>query len=222
MKFSRKAAFLGALLLAVTTGAAGQFGHPHPEMPKMPTMLKPVVGSGAEYQFTEKGKTADFSYAVVGKEPVSGNEGYWLEIRISNPKMNGEMVMKELMTMNGSHPDIHRLIMQPPGRPAMEMPSSMIGMMRQHMPSDNGTPAKGMGKKIGTETITVPAGTFDCTHYRTQQEGSTVDLWISDKVSPYGVVKMVGSDTTMVLQKILTHQTSHIKGTPQKIQMPHY
>jgi len=222
MKFSQRSAFLCTLLLAFAVSAAAQFGHQRPEMPKMPKEFKPVVGSGAEYQFTEKGKNADFSYAVVGKEQVAGNEGYWLEIRMSNQKMGGEMVMKELMTMNGSQPEIQRLIMQPPGRPAMEMPSSMIGMMKERMASGNGTASKGLGEKIGTETITVPAGTFECTHYRTQQDGSTVNLWISDKVSPYGVVKMVGNNTTMVLQKVLTDQTSHIKGTPQKIQIPHY
>lgn len=222
MKFSQRAAFLCTILLAVAISALAQFGHGHPEMPKMPQDFKPVVGSGAEYQFTAKGKTAKFSYAVVGKEPVSGKEGYWLEIRITNQQMNGEMVMKDLVTMNGSHPEIQRLIMQPPGRPPMEMPSSMIGMMRDRMPPANGKTDKSIGKKIGTETIAVPAGTFECTHYRTQQEGSPVDLWISDKVSPYGVVKMVGNNTTMVLQKVLTDQTSHIKGTPRKIQMPHH
>jgi len=222
MNFSRKATFLCALMVGVTASAAAQFGHRGPQAPQIPTPFKPVVGSGAEYQFTSKKENADFTYAVVGQEQVDGANGYWLEIRIANAKkMKGETVMKELVVMNGSQPDIKRLIMQPPGRPAMEMPASVMAMMKQHAPS-NKDATKNLGHKIGTESITVPAGTFECDHYRTQEEGSPVDLWLSTKVSPYGVVKMVRNDSTMVLQKVLTNATSHIKGQPQKLQMPHY
>ena len=35
---------------------------------------------------------------------------------------------------------------------------------------------------VGTETITVPAGTFSCDHYRNDTKNS--DVWVSDKVSP--------------------------------------
>ncbi len=224
MNFSRKAAVLCALCLGIAVSAAAQFGHRGgPRAPQMPTLFKPVVGSGAEYQFTGKGETADFAYAVVGKEQVDGNEGYWLEIRINNQKkMKGEMVMKELMVMNGAQPEIKRIISQPPGHAPIEMPSSMIGMIEKHTQTGGEGPNHGMGEKIGTESITVPAGTFECDHYRTQEDGGQVDLWISNKVSPYGVVKMVRADATMVLQKILTNETSHITGEPQKLHIPHF
>ena len=139
MNFSRKAALLCALMVSVAASSAAQFGHHGPKAPQMPTPFKPVVGSGAEYQFTGKKENADFTYAGVGKEQVNGSEGYWLEIRIANAKkMKGETVMKELMVMNGSQPEIKRLIMQPPGRPAMEIPASMMGMIRKHTPTATG------------------------------------------------------------------------------------
>jgi hypothetical protein len=225
MNFSRRAAFLCTLVVCVAASASAQFGHGGPRAPQIPTPFKPVVGSGAEYHFTGKSEDADFSYAVVGQEQVDGASGYWLEIRIANAKkVKGETVMKELMVMNGSQPEIKRLIMQPPGRPPMEMPESMIGMIQKHTPAATGDKGKtgGPGEKIGTESITVPAGTFECDHYRSQEEGSPVDLWISTQISPYGMVKMVGKDTTMVLQKVLTNETSHITEEPQKLQMPHF
>jgi len=223
MSFSRKAAVLCALCLGLTVSAAAQFGHQGgPQAPKMPGLFKPVVGSGAQYQFTSKGYNADMAYAVVGEEQVDGNEGYWLEIRIDNSKMKGEMVMKELIVMNGPQPEIKRLISQPPGHAPMEMPSSMIGMIKKHTQPGQNAGNHGLGEKIDTESITVPAGTFECEHYRTQEDGAPVDLWISTKVSPYGMVKMVRNDATMVLQKVLTHETSHIKGEPQKIEVPHF
>ncbi|MEJ2008972.1 MAG: hypothetical protein P8Z30_12590 [Acidobacteriota bacterium] len=97
-------------------------------------------------------------------------------------------------------------------------------MIKQHTPAATGGNEKtgGLGQKVGTESITVPAGTFKCNHYRTREDGKPVDLWISAKVSPYGVVKMVRNDATMVLEKVPTNQTSHIRGKPRKLQMPHF
>lgn len=222
MSISRKAAVLCALCLCLTASAGAQMMHQGPHAPQMPTPLNPVVGSGAQYQVTTQDGSVNFTYAVVGKEQVEGNEGYWLEIRTESPRMKGEMIMKELTVLNGPHSEIKRLIMQPPGRPAMEMPAGMMGMFQQH-PQSGQEPGSGSpGEKIGTESITVPAGTFDCEHYRKQENGKTIDYWISTKVSPYGVVKMTGPDTSLVLEKVLTGQTSHITGEPQKMQMPHF
>lgn len=39
-------------------------------------------------------------------------------------------------------------------------------------------------------------------------------------MTPYAMVKLTSSETTMVLKKTLTNETSHIKGEPQKFQMP--
>ena len=77
-----------------------------------------------------------------------------------------------------------------------------------------------MGELVGTETVTVPAGTFTCQHYRKQEQERHRDMWISTQVTPYAMVKMTGPDMTMVLKKVLTNETSHIKGEPQKMQLP--
>lgn len=218
MSFSRKTAILWALCLSFAASSGAQSMHSGLRTPHMPTPLKPVVGAGAQYQVTTPNGNIKFTYAVVGKEQVEGNEGYWLEIRTESEKSNGEMIMKELTVVNGSHPQIKRLIIQPPGRPPMEMPAGMLAMMEQHtMPGNNGP-----GEKMGTESVTVPAGTFECEHYRKQEDGKTIDYWVSTKVSPYGLVKMTGGGTTMTLEKTLTGQTSHIKGEPQQMQMPHF
>jgi len=76
--------------------------------------------------------------------------------------------------------------------------------------------------KVGSESVTVPAGTFDCEHYRKQTAEGTVDVWVSTKVSPYGTVKMTSGQMTMVLEKVLSNETSHIKGEPQKFEMPKF
>ena len=46
-------------------------------------------------------------------------------------------------------------------------------------------------KLVGTETITVRAGTFTAKHYRDRTAyGEQVDFWIDDAVKPFGLVKL--------------------------------
>ena len=67
---------------------------------------------------------------------------------------------------------------------------------------------------VGTESVTVPAGTFTCQHYR-MKDGSG-DVWISEKVGPWGLVKAVDKGQTIVLNKAITDGKDHITGTPKK------
>ena len=73
----------------------------------------------------------------------------------------------------------------------------------------------GQGELVGTESVTVPAGTFTAEHFRSNNDGKVSDVWASTKVAPYGLVKMTSADTTMVLKKVLDHETSQITGEPQ-------
>jgi hypothetical protein len=69
-------------------------------------------------------------------------------------------------------------------------------------------------ERVGAEDVTTPAGTFSCEHYRTK-DGAT-DVWVSDKVAPWGLVKMTGPGTSMTLVRVVTDATTKITGTPQK------
>jgi hypothetical protein len=203
-----------------TQGMRGGMGR---QMPRLLGAFKPVVGSGAQYQMTAKDHTVDFAYAIVGKEDVGGSTGYWMEIRSQSPDTAGEMVMKQLVVLEGDRPQIKRMIMQPPGRAPMEMPMGMMPGMGQRERAP-GQGDSNPGERVGSETITVPAGTFECEHYRKQEPHGPVDVWISSKVSPYGTVKMSSGDMTMVLEKVLSNETTHIKGEPEKMnmQMPQF
>ncbi|HEV3275961.1 MAG TPA: hypothetical protein VG860_04020 [Terriglobia bacterium] len=187
--------------------------------PNIPGEFKPVVGSGAQYQLTDKkGAMHDWTWAVVGKGTADGQDAYWLEMRSTTPQ--GAMVMKELMVIQPGNVDIKRMIVQTAGRPPMEMPVGMMHMGMQHAQQQAASGSHGMGEVVGSESITVPAGTFDTQHYRSTDKGTT-DVWASTKISPYGMVKMTSSDgTSMVLEKVLDHETSQITGEPQKMDFP--
>ncbi len=204
-----------AVILGFALAAGAQFMREGP--PPLLGAFNPVLGSGAQYQVTTRDHKATWTYAVVGKEKVESAEGYWLEMRMVTEDGKGS-IMKHLIVMRGDVPDIKRMILQMPGQPPMEMPMGMMGgMMERGMPERASAGKGDLGEKIGTETITVPAGTFLCDHYRTKSEAGTGDVWLSTKVPPYGMVKMTSQDVTMVLQKVLSNETSQIKGSPQKM-----
>jgi hypothetical protein len=217
MNHSKRLRFVVAVLLGITGVTWAQMGHPGMmrQSPPMVGAFNPTVGAGSEFQMTTKEGTMNFTLVVVGKETVNGADGYWMEQRFEGGRMPGEMVQKQLLVMQNGKPDIKRMIMQPPGQQPMEMPVGMMHRGPQQAPPGEDTDP---GKKIGTESVTVPAGTFDCDHYRKQTERGTYDYWISMEVSPYPIVKMKGPDSTMVLAKVLSGETSHIHGQPR--QMP--
>jgi len=218
MKSHRTVSFtLAALLNVAGVTFAGQFGGRGmtPQAPPMVGAFKPTLGAGSEFQLTTKDRSINFTMLVVGKETVNGGDGYWMEQRFGGGGMPGEMVQKQLVVTQDGKPDIKRMIMQPPGQQPMEMP---VGMLRGGMQQARAGEGTDPGEKLGTESVTVPAGTFDCEHYRKQTQHGTFDYWISSKVSPYPMVKVTGPEMTMVLVKILSGESSHIHGEPR--QMP--
>ena len=200
---------IAALCIFVVASARAQVSGGMRQSPLPSGIFSPVVGSGAAYDITtSEGRTMNIEYAIVAKETVNGKDGYWMEWT-SNAMGNGQMIMK-VLTVPGDSGAPTRVIMQLPGRPPMEMPAQMTGRMSgQSAVSD----IRGGATDIGSESLTVPAGTFTCEHYR-MKDGSG-DTWVSTKVAPFGVVKHQGKDSTMVLTKILTDARDKIVGVPQ-------
>ena len=210
-----------AIVLAAVFGITGLAGAQRmAQAPSMPGEFKPVVGAGAQYEVTtKKNGKVNWAYAVVGKEAVGGAEGYWLEMRLEGGKEGG-MVMKHLLVVRGGKAEVKRMIVQTPGQPPMEMPMGMMGGMMPR--GQQAASEQNLGERVGTETVTVPAGTFLCEHYRSKSGKTPADVWVSTKISPYGLVKMVSEDSTLVLTKVLANETTRIKGEPQKLEMPHF
>ncbi len=111
-------------------GMGGMFGN----MPSLPGLTNPTVGSGSEYLITAKGKESDIAMVALGKEDVDGATGYWMEMRMTSAELGGEMVMKTLTVTTGTETGVKRMIMQQPGKPPMEMDGMLMSMMQQHQP----------------------------------------------------------------------------------------
>ena len=177
--------------------------------PPMPHgLFNPVVGSGALYQMVKAdGTKTTMEIVVLGKESVGGKDGYWFEMTMyGTPR--GDMIIKNLTVLDGANIQVARAVMQMPGRPPMEMSGPMLQMHSQPQPAD----IRAQAEDLGTESITTPAGTFSCHHYRTKDHPG--EAWLSDKVTPYGLVKQQGNGSVLVLLKVISDAKDKITGTP--------
>jgi hypothetical protein len=210
MKLKHFVVMFTALVLALPL-AAQMFG---PKAPSLSGIWHPVVGTGAAYEMTnQEGKKTQMEITVIGKEDVEGKTAFWTEIGMTDPRSAGPIYMKSLMSVNDSGVTSSRMVMQMQGQDPMEMDMNMIPMgrgMKQTTPANIADKAE----VVGTESVTVPAGTFSCTHYR--MKDGTSDAWVSDKVGPWGLVKSQGKDSSMILTKVITDAKDHITGTPKK------
>lgn len=196
------------LVVFSAVAAHAQMGM-HSGPPAMHGVWNPVVGEGGVYEFSSKdGGTQKMEMAIVGKDTVDGKEAFWYQMVIDTPQGGGQMVSKHLMVRDGQETRYIKTIMQIPGQPPMEMPAQMT--QRQH--AKQAADIKTESQDVGSETITVPAGTFNCVHYR-MNDGSG-DAWVAKNVSPYGLVKYQGKDTTMTLVKVVTDAKDKIVGKP--------
>jgi hypothetical protein len=204
---------LGFVALAVALPLAAQMGM-GPRMPTLSGVWHPVVGTGALYENTKTdGTKSQIEISVLGKEDVDGKPAYWVEMVLIDQRTSAPAYVKSLQTVSDTGITSTRMVMQMPGQEPMEMDlttNPMARGMRQTTPINIADKAE----IVGTETITVPAGTFSCTHFR-NKDGSG-DAWISDKVGPWGLVKTVGKGDSLVLTKVITDAKDHITGTPKK------
>ena len=208
MKRLTPAGLVSLCFLFVCATAKSQMGRM--QAPSLQGIFNPVVGSGAQYEMDRTdGTKMNFVMAIVGKESSGGKDGFWFETVTDAPQGQGEMVMKALIVPDGSNSQVTKMIFQMPGRGPMEMDGMMGGRMGQStQPKD----IRDEANDLGSESVTVPAGTFTCEHYKTK-DGSS-DVWVAKGVPPYGLVKMQGKDQTMVLVKALTNFQDKITGTP--------
>ncbi len=206
MKSFTRIATGGALIFFAALSANAQMGM---RPPQFGGVFNPVIGAGAEYEIQTKGDKMVMQLVIVGKESVGGKDAYWFEYTMQSPRTGGEIIMKHLMVIDGQNTSVSRMIMQLPGRPPMEFSTQMMQMNgKTSQPTDIRT----LAEDVGSESVTVPAGTFNCEHYR-MKDGSG-DTWVAQKVYPWGLVKHQGKDTTMVLTKVITDAKDKITGTP--------
>jgi hypothetical protein len=209
MKLAARLLSVMIITIGFIQPGAAQMGMGRP--PDIAGVFNPEVGSGASYEITKtNGEKSTFDMSVVDKDAAGG---YWIEYGMQTPQ-KGFVYSNVLMVRQTDDVIIQRMIVQMPGRPPIDMSSmmSMKGMQDQKSKADFRANAQDMG----TESVTTPAGTFSCQHWRSTKDGT--DVWISDKVSPWKLVKMTGTSETMTLVHVISDAKTHITGTPVSMQ----
>jgi hypothetical protein len=207
MLATRRCAAVAILTFPLTLGVGAEANGQRAGAPSIKGVFQPVVGHGAAYNIQqEDGRKSSMELAVVDKDATGGAEGYWIEMSFEGP--SGEMIMKSLTVMQSDNVVVSRMILQMPGKPPMEFPQAFLNKSNPPRPAD----MKSNSEDLGSETITVPAGTFKCEHYRAK-DGSS-EAWVAREVSPWGLVKSEEKGSTIVLTRVISDAKDKITGTP--------
>ncbi len=209
---NRKAQWLVAAMVCLmsTPQIYGQMGFPSIKRPNIANIFHPVVGTGTAYEQTSNdGSKKRLEMSIVGSETIGTQQAYWMEVGHVDSNSPTMKYTKILLT-----PDdfaFHKIVfLMPNSTQPMEM--DMDAKAQGHRDAVD----KNLEKwhTVGTESVTVPAGTFSCEHW-TKTDGKG-DIWVSSKISPMGIVKSVDGNETMVLTKVISDAKTHIVGTPMK------
>jgi hypothetical protein len=199
--------FAAGLCFVAGTPAHAQMGMEFFKKPAIASLIRPVVGNGGVYETTSSEQPgapkSTMEFLVVGKETADGKDAFWFEIGHQMKGVDGLVYSKVLISIDDFQ--IHRSIIQIPGRPAMEMKANPAARTNQHMEEQ-----MNQWSQVGTETITVPAGTFSCQHWK-KSDGKE-EIWASDRISPFSLVKEVRPNSTQVLVKAVSGAKDHITG----------
>ena len=205
MKRATHILFVLCLVFAATLVVHAQMNMRQTQLPR--GVFRPVIGQGAVYEMAStSGPKNTVEFDIVGKDSVNGKDAYWLQFTMNGTDM-GDILSKVQLVLDNGVTSTARTIIQMGNNPPMEMPAAMASKAQRP------TEIKDKADDLGSESVTVPAGTFSCEHYRAK-DGSG-DAWVSDKVSPFGLVKSVDKDgSTTVLVKQITGATDKLTAAP--------
>ena len=178
------------------------------------------IGQWASYDVSGgQGGGSKIKFAIVGSERRGDTTLYWMEIAggsTKDPGSNG--IMQILVPGPGARAtSIHGIIVKVGSQPAMKMSPQMLGMMGARMAQDNMAlefaRQCATGHVVGPETVSVPAGSIPAIHVTSADGG---DAWLAKDI-PFGLVKAVGKQGTLVLTGRGGDAKSSITETPQEM-----
>ncbi len=210
---NRKAQWLVAAMVCLmsTPQIYGQMGIPSIRRPNIANIFHPVVGSGTAYEQTgSDGSKKSIEMSIVGSETIGTQLAFWMEV--GHVDRNSQQMKYAKILLTPGDFAFHKIVfMMPNSTQPMEMDMD-AAKARGHREAVD----KNLEKwhTVGTESVTVPAGTFSCEHW-TKTDGKG-DVWVSSKISPMGIVKSVDGNETMVLTKVISDAKTHVVGTPMK------
>ena len=150
----------------------------------------PPVGGWSEWQ-SDQGKVR---LSVIGTEKKDGKDLYWIEMQGASqggPNGRGGQGILQLLVSGFPYDaaGIQGMVMKMEGQPAMKANDQMLSMMKTQMHDNPASAALrdcSTWTKVGEESVTVPAGSFQTLHLKDNKTGN--EVWVSKDV-PFGMVK---------------------------------
>jgi hypothetical protein len=148
-------------------------------------LKKVAIGSWSEYRIADGQNTISIRLALAARSAAAAD----IETQIKGgpiAALGRTTVRMSLLLDDSAEIKSREQVIQFGDNPPMLLPANLAGAQAQ--PFRKLDPQK----RVGTDAITVPAGTFPhADHYRDKGlHGETVDFWISKDVSPFGLVKV--------------------------------
>jgi hypothetical protein len=175
----------------------------------MPAQAQPTPlggpGSGLNFDFATLSKAKAGTWADYAMAKVGGTDKP-ITIRYSLVERTAQKIGLEVDTLAPKGELLLRFDFGPVAPDAWKISGGKMQVAEQKMdmPAAQLAQAPAIktteppGELVGAESVTTPAGTFACKHYRkaaTDPKSPTMDLWISDKVQPTGMVRFTLSGT---------------------------
>jgi hypothetical protein len=179
----RRYALLPLWLFAVPSVALAQGMGTPSSMPMVVNLKKVEIGTYADYAMSAAGMTLTSRWALVGKSAKSCTVETVTTASIL-PHPVAVRMQLPLDPTAATNKSLGKVVMQMGDADPMFAPADVPEPKFQKPDPKN---------LVGPEEIKVKAGTYKTLHYRETNANATVDLWVSDRVPPLGMVKVVNT-----------------------------
>jgi hypothetical protein len=159
-------------------------------------LVDPQVGVYAWYKLEDATTSRAFllRQAIVGEERVRFKKGWWIEMELV-PEIGFPSVYKMLLTGPANKAkNIHRVIVKEDG--------GLLQEIKIESANDSESAIQNAQKNsLGLEQVETEAGIIDAEHFVVETPEGKTEVWISEKVRPMGIVKMISPDGTLTLTR---------------------
>jgi hypothetical protein len=157
-------------------------------IPVLLELKKIPVGSWAEYTISHGGRPPrTVRQVLVDRDDTKATVEVILEVRsrkTPQPASPDRKVTRMVVDLDLKESAPREIVVQRSHAAPRTLPT-VRGSGRQRIFKLDPT------KSLGSETVSVAAGAFSTHHYReTNPRGGTIDIWASNQVAPFGLVKM--------------------------------
>ncbi|MFH1075924.1 MAG: hypothetical protein V1753_03660 [Pseudomonadota bacterium] len=180
---------------------------------------KKYKGEGAAYLLHDYTGENHFALAIVGIDGVAKH--VVIEVFAKSDIAGKGLFQQFVFAFPEDRPVINKAYIMIDGQSPMTIPATALSKtdnlrIEDFLTKKDDLQSGNYGKKIGTETIHVPAGATECIHYQHKGDGCVVDFWLSDQVLPIGIVKLKSRGSKQ-MQNYTLELTKVLSGVGQAI-----